>query len=130
MLTIWDVSYLILPFRAGWDSWIRTSGMRESKSRALPLGDIPLEASRSGETPGGMRPHWRYVQIDAKHLNALTCHDSAFARACHRLYTKLNTSCIILGSSILPNDEVKRPRTPHRHPRHPQARAWLSLSSS
>ena len=27
---------------AGWASWIRTSGMRESKSRALPLGDGPL----------------------------------------------------------------------------------------
>ena len=26
----------------GWDSWIRTSGMTESKSVALPLGDIPI----------------------------------------------------------------------------------------
>ena len=26
----------------GWDSWIRTSGMTESKSAALPLGYIPV----------------------------------------------------------------------------------------
>ena len=26
---------------SGWDGWIRTCGMRESKSRALPLGYAP-----------------------------------------------------------------------------------------
>ena len=28
-------------FIYGWDGWIRTIGMTESKSVALPLGDIP-----------------------------------------------------------------------------------------
>ena len=28
-------------FLFGWDSWIRTNGMTESKSVALPLGYIP-----------------------------------------------------------------------------------------
>ena len=26
----------------GWGSWIRTNGMQESKSCALPLGDTPI----------------------------------------------------------------------------------------
>lgn len=29
-------------FTGGWDSWIRTNGMTESKSVALPLGYIPV----------------------------------------------------------------------------------------
>ena len=31
------------PCAGGWASWIRTSGMRESKSLALPLGDSPIQ---------------------------------------------------------------------------------------
>ena len=29
--------------KIGWDRWIRTTGMTESKSVALPLGYIPLQ---------------------------------------------------------------------------------------
>ena len=31
----------------GWDGWIRTSEMTESKSVALPLGDGPIYGTRS-----------------------------------------------------------------------------------
>ena len=29
----------------GWGSWIRTNGMQESKSCALPLGDTPINTN-------------------------------------------------------------------------------------
>ena len=32
----------------GWDNWIRTSGMTESKSAALPLGHIPILSKMAG----------------------------------------------------------------------------------
>ena len=31
--------------RSGWGSWIRTNGMQESKSCALPLGDTPINTN-------------------------------------------------------------------------------------
>ena len=48
---------------AGWASWIRTSGMRESKSRALPLGYTPIwlvlkAKDRSGRSgPSALRAY-------------------------------------------------------------------------
>ncbi len=34
--------YLSSPLKIGWGGWVRTSGMPESKSGALPLGYTPI----------------------------------------------------------------------------------------
>lgn len=38
--------FVLKSHASGWDSWIRTNGMMESKSIALPLGDIPIKIDR------------------------------------------------------------------------------------
>ena len=41
----------------GWASWIRTSGMTESKSVALPLGDSPAKMGKKNGVEDGIRTH-------------------------------------------------------------------------
>ncbi len=49
---VWEYSggnfcgFVLKSHASGWDSWIRTNGMSDPKSDALPLGDIPIKIDR------------------------------------------------------------------------------------
>lgn len=45
--------YLVL----GWDGWIRTSELPESKSGALPLGDTPTNGVSNGSRTHDLQSH-------------------------------------------------------------------------